>query len=224
MLNQIIIIGLILYRGSSENIIKNFYTTNTYVICICLGAVDLDDHNRFNYLMCASCLFLKPKYNDLMLHLIAEKTLEKKWKLIIIYAVAVRLVVKMSAVFLYLLLVSHKMENSSKRNEFLCKSNFLGKYTKFNFINQQYRYLFLTPVSLFIVSHFCTRASRFQYLCACRNELLYFLFSLAGVPKFILISVHDYNLPQFLLESGYFTGKRKAESEVLSKYPNSGNL
>ncbi|XP_021318326.1 uncharacterized protein At1g32220, chloroplastic isoform X1 [Sorghum bicolor] len=43
-----------------------------------------------------------------------------------------------------------------------------------------------------------------------------------GVPKFILISVHDYNLPSFLLTSGYFTGKRKAESEVLSKYPASG--
>lgn len=43
-----------------------------------------------------------------------------------------------------------------------------------------------------------------------------------GVPKFILISVHDYNLPPFLLQSGYFTGKRKAESEVLSRYPNSG--
>ncbi|KAG5007819.1 hypothetical protein JHK85_026361 [Glycine max] len=43
-----------------------------------------------------------------------------------------------------------------------------------------------------------------------------------GIPKFILISVHDYNLPSFLLSSGYFTGKRKAESEVLSKYPNSG--
>ncbi|VFQ66436.1 unnamed protein product [Cuscuta campestris] len=43
-----------------------------------------------------------------------------------------------------------------------------------------------------------------------------------GVPKFILISVHDYNLPSFLLTSGYFTGKRKAESEVLSKYPSSG--
>ncbi|THG11521.1 hypothetical protein TEA_017504 [Camellia sinensis var. sinensis] len=35
-----------------------------------------------------------------------------------------------------------------------------------------------------------------------------------GIPKFILISVHDYNLPSFLLSSGYFTGKRKAESEV----------
>ncbi|KAL6581165.1 hypothetical protein OROMI_007088 [Orobanche minor] len=43
-----------------------------------------------------------------------------------------------------------------------------------------------------------------------------------GTPKFILISVHDYNLPSFLLSSGYFTGKRKAESEVLSKYPMSG--
>lgn len=43
-----------------------------------------------------------------------------------------------------------------------------------------------------------------------------------GVPKFILISVHDYNLPSFLLNSGYFTGKRSAESEVLAKYPNSG--
>ncbi|CAL9152482.1 unnamed protein product [Musa hybrid cultivar] len=43
-----------------------------------------------------------------------------------------------------------------------------------------------------------------------------------GVPKFILISVHDYNLPSFLLSSGYFSGKRKAESEVLSKYPRSG--
>ncbi|KZV51591.1 hypothetical protein F511_10544 [Dorcoceras hygrometricum] len=43
-----------------------------------------------------------------------------------------------------------------------------------------------------------------------------------GIPKFILISVHDYNLPSFLLTPGYFTGKRKAESEVLSKYPSSG--
>ncbi|KAK1286089.1 Uncharacterized protein QJS10_CPB20g01204 [Acorus calamus] len=43
-----------------------------------------------------------------------------------------------------------------------------------------------------------------------------------GIPKFILISVHDYNLPSFLLSSGYFTGKRRAEQEVLSKYPNSG--
>ncbi|KAM0935683.1 putative NAD(P)-binding domain superfamily [Dioscorea sansibarensis] len=34
-------------------------------------------------------------------------------------------------------------------------------------------------------------------------------------PKFILISVHDYNLLSFLLSSSYFTGKRKA------KYPSS---
>ncbi|KAF6148554.1 hypothetical protein GIB67_042513 [Kingdonia uniflora] len=43
-----------------------------------------------------------------------------------------------------------------------------------------------------------------------------------GVPKFILISVHDYNLPSFLLTNGYFAGKRNAESEVLSKYTNTG--
>ncbi|KAJ3692565.1 hypothetical protein LUZ60_011660 [Juncus effusus] len=43
-----------------------------------------------------------------------------------------------------------------------------------------------------------------------------------GIPKFIMISVHDYNLPSFLLNSGYFTGKRQAESELLSKYTNSG--
>lgn len=49
-----------------------------------------------------------------------------------------------------------------------------------------------------------------------------YLLLIAGIPKFILISVHDYNLPSFLLESGYFKGKRKAESEVLSKFPSSG--
>ncbi|KVH88747.1 NAD(P)-binding domain-containing protein [Cynara cardunculus var. scolymus] len=38
-----------------------------------------------------------------------------------------------------------------------------------------------------------------------------------GIPKFILISVHDYNIPSFLLSSGYFTGKRKAESEIMEK-------
>lgn len=43
-----------------------------------------------------------------------------------------------------------------------------------------------------------------------------------GIPKFVLISVHDYNIPSFLLTNGYFTGKRKAEAEVLSKYPSSG--
>ncbi|KAF8092251.1 hypothetical protein N665_0420s0018 [Sinapis alba] len=43
-----------------------------------------------------------------------------------------------------------------------------------------------------------------------------------GVPKFVLITVHDYNLPPFVLSSGYFTGKRSAEAELLSNYPNSG--
>ncbi|AAG23446.1 hypothetical protein AtNW77_Chr1g0036001 [Arabidopsis thaliana] len=43
-----------------------------------------------------------------------------------------------------------------------------------------------------------------------------------GVPKFVLITVHDYNLPPFILSNGYFTGKRNAEAELLSKYPTSG--
>jgi hypothetical protein len=57
----------------------------------------------------------------------------------------------------------------------------------------------------------------------CYSRLMPLFFFVAGIPKFILISVHDYNLPSFLLSSGYFTGKRKAESEVLSKFPNSGH-
>jgi len=57
----------------------------------------------------------------------------------------------------------------------------------------------------------------------CYSRLTPLFFYLAGIPKFILISVHDYNLPSFLLSSGYFTGKRKAESEVLSKFPSSGH-
>ncbi|KAI3469184.1 hypothetical protein Pfo_025847 [Paulownia fortunei] len=36
------------------------------------------------------------------------------------------------------------------------------------------------------------------------------------IPKFILISVHDYYPPSFLLSKVYFTRKRKAESEMLS--------
>ncbi|XP_002978610.2 uncharacterized protein At1g32220, chloroplastic isoform X2 [Selaginella moellendorffii] len=47
----------------------------------------------------------------------------------------------------------------------------------------------------------------------------------AGIPKFVYVSVHDYNLPFFVLNSlGYFTGKRKAEAEVLSKFPGSGTV
>lgn len=49
-------------------------------------------------------------------------------------------------------------------------------------------------------------------------ELFWFL----GVPRYIYISVHQYNLPTFALNNGYFSGKKKAEAEVLSLYPNSG--
>ncbi|KAG0568408.1 hypothetical protein KC19_6G017500 [Ceratodon purpureus] len=46
----------------------------------------------------------------------------------------------------------------------------------------------------------------------------------AGVPKFIYISVHDYNLPEFALNNGYFAGKRKAEAEILSAFPSTGTI
>ncbi|GKC94353.1 hypothetical protein Tco_1159795 [Tanacetum coccineum] len=35
-----------------------------------------------------------------------------------------------------------------------------------------------------------------------------------SIPKFVLISVHDYNVPSFLLKNGYFTGKKMAEAEL----------
>lgn len=72
-----------------------------------------------------------------------------------------------------------------------------------------------------LLTHHIIIVPLFLYSYSCQVLHLYLLL-FAGIPKFILISVHDYNLPSFLLQSGYFTGKRKAESEVLSKYPGSG--
>lgn len=43
-----------------------------------------------------------------------------------------------------------------------------------------------------------------------------------GVVKFIFISVHDYNLPDFAKNNGYFNGKRRAESRVFEEFPDSG--
>ena len=40
----------------------------------------------------------------------------------------------------------------------------------------------------------------------------------AWVLKFVLLTVHDYNLSPVVLSSGYFTEKRNAEAELLSKY------
>lgn len=75
---------------------------------------------------------------------------------------------------------------------------------------------FTAPLSqLFLIAH------SFSVLLP---ETILSFYVYIGVPKFILISVHDYNLPPFLLTSGYFTGKRKAESEVLAKYPTSGRV
>eukprot|EP00245_Coleochaete_scutata_P000998 TRINITY_DN11227_c0_g1_i1.p1 TRINITY_DN11227_c0_g1~~TRINITY_DN11227_c0_g1_i1.p1 ORF type:complete len:339 (-),score=36.86 TRINITY_DN11227_c0_g1_i1:169-1185(-) len=44
----------------------------------------------------------------------------------------------------------------------------------------------------------------------------------AGVERFVLVSVHDYNLPAFLLDNGYFKGKRRAEKAVLDAFPTTG--
>jgi nucleoside-diphosphate-sugar epimerase len=41
----------------------------------------------------------------------------------------------------------------------------------------------------------------------------------AGVPKFVYVSVFQYNLPEFITAAiGYFVGKRKAEKAVLAAY------
>ncbi|MCO5581331.1 hypothetical protein L7F22_035212 [Adiantum nelumboides] len=46
----------------------------------------------------------------------------------------------------------------------------------------------------------------------------------AGVQKFVYISVHDYNFPDFLKSVGYFTGKKRAEAEVLAKFTTTGTV
>mmetsp|Transcript_38672 Transcript_38672/g.65105 ORF Transcript_38672/g.65105 Transcript_38672/m.65105 type:complete len:325 (-) Transcript_38672:185-1159(-) len=47
----------------------------------------------------------------------------------------------------------------------------------------------------------------------------------AGVPRFIFVSVHDYNIPEFLKEkSGYFSGKKRAEEAVLLQFPLGGTV
>lgn len=46
----------------------------------------------------------------------------------------------------------------------------------------------------------------------------------AGVQKFIYISVHDYNFPDVFKNVGYFTGKKRAEAEVLGKFTTTGTV
>lgn len=47
----------------------------------------------------------------------------------------------------------------------------------------------------------------------------------AGVPRFIFISVHDYNIPEFIKDnSGYFSGKKRAEEAVLLQFPLGGTV
>lgn len=46
----------------------------------------------------------------------------------------------------------------------------------------------------------------------------------AGIRKFIYVSVHDYNLPDIFKNVGYFTGKKRAEAEVLAKFTTTGTV
>lgn len=44
-----------------------------------------------------------------------------------------------------------------------------------------------------------------------------------SVPKFVFVSVLDYNIPEELKKrTGYFSGKKRAEEAVLSQYPDTG--
>jgi nucleoside-diphosphate-sugar epimerase len=47
----------------------------------------------------------------------------------------------------------------------------------------------------------------------------------AGVPRFVYVSVFQYNLPAFITDNiGYFVGKRKAEKAVLAAYGTDGTV
>lgn len=47
----------------------------------------------------------------------------------------------------------------------------------------------------------------------------------AGVPRFVFVSVHDYNLPSFVTDNlGYFAGKRAAERAVTAAFGDAGAI
>eukprot|EP00898_Chlorokybus_atmophyticus_P005551 jgi/Chlat1/5998/Chrsp4S06306 len=46
----------------------------------------------------------------------------------------------------------------------------------------------------------------------------------AGINKFVFISVHNYNLPSFAKDIGYFNGKKRAEEALFSKFPMTGTV
>jgi nucleoside-diphosphate-sugar epimerase len=55
------------------------------------------------------------------------------------------------------------------------------------------------------------------------NEVAIAAAAAAGIPRFVFVSVHEYNLPGFVTGSiGYFTGKRSAERAVLASFPDGG--
>ena len=57
------------------------------------------------------------------------------------------------------------------------------------------------------------------------NEALVAAASAAGVPRFVFISVHRYNVPDALTDAvGYFKGKRAAEKAVLAAFGAAGSV
>ena len=57
------------------------------------------------------------------------------------------------------------------------------------------------------------------------NEAAVAAASAAGVPRFVFVSVHQYNIPEAVTGAiGYFAGKRAAERAVLSAYGTAGAI
>lgn len=73
------------------------------------------------------------------------------------------------------------------------------------------------------IGGFATTAADMERICGDATIAAVEAAVAAGVPKFVFVSVHDYNIPDFLKDqSGYFSGKKRAEDAVLLQYPEGG--
>jgi nucleoside-diphosphate-sugar epimerase len=55
------------------------------------------------------------------------------------------------------------------------------------------------------------------------NEVAIAAAAAAAVPRFVFVSVHEYNIPAFITDAiGYFQGKRSAERALLAAFPDTG--
>ncbi|KAK9795226.1 hypothetical protein WJX73_006446 [Symbiochloris irregularis] len=65
-------------------------------------------------------------------------------------------------------------------------------------------------------------SNEFMYkMCGESNISVFTEAAKAGVPRAAFISVHDYNVPSWVL-SGYFQGKRSAEQALIQSFPEAG--